>query len=127
MFHTANSMASQARHEPVAQQSTCASRIVVPSLGGSGEGEDGCVSRFGFDVRITAGEKYRWSSRGFSRVFPPGAKKKLFLAEPETTFINICMTVKEKLNQSEHALFGRGSEKPDPTRKAVCEEDLKVE
>jgi len=34
-----------------------------------------CASRFGFDVRIMAGEKYRWSSRGFSRVFPPGAKK----------------------------------------------------
>jgi hypothetical protein len=81
-------------------------------------------------VRITAGEKYRWSSRGFSRVFPPfpaWREKKLFLAEPETTFINICMTIKEKLNQSEHALFGRGSEKPDPTRKAVCEEDLKAE
>jgi len=37
------------------------------------------------------------------------------------------MTIKEKLNQSEHALFGRGSEKPDPTRKAVCEEDLQAE
>jgi hypothetical protein len=64
--------------------------------------------------------------RFFPRI-PAWREKKLFLAEPETTFINICMTIKEKLNQSEHALFGRGSEKPDPTRKAVCEEDLQAE
>jgi hypothetical protein len=36
------------------------------------------------------------------------------------------MTIKEKLNHSEHVLSGRGSEKPAPTGKAVCEEDLKA-
>jgi hypothetical protein len=44
-FHSANShpcpMASQARHKSVAQQEPRAPRVVVPSLGGSGEGEAG--------------------------------------------------------------------------------------
>jgi len=34
-------MASQPRHQSVAQHTTSASRSVVPSLGGSGEGEEG--------------------------------------------------------------------------------------
>jgi hypothetical protein len=37
------------------------------------------------------------------------------------------MTIKEKLNQWEHVLFGRGSETTAPTGKAVWEEDLKAE
>jgi hypothetical protein len=36
------------------------------------------------------------------------------------------MTIKEKLNHSEHVLPGRGSEKPAPMGNAVCEEDLKA-
>jgi hypothetical protein len=37
------------------------------------------------------------------------------------------MTIKEKLDQSEHVVFDRGSEKPAPTGKAICEDDLKAE
>jgi hypothetical protein len=36
------------------------------------------------------------------------------------------MTIKEKLNHSEHVLPGRGSEKPAPMGNAVCEEDMKA-
>jgi hypothetical protein len=52
--------------------------------------------------------------------------------EPRSTsFLDILgnaygMTIKEKLNHSEHVLPGRGSEKPAPMGNAVCKEDLKA-